>query len=841
MNKRIVFIFLAVFLLVICLSLSAEKKDKGWLSELIELTSPHRVEAALSLRGRQGPFGNHVHLDFAIHSINANLEEVARLQNQDLPESEIQVRLEAGQTAYGYGTITGTLTEKGGANIQDSAFIYAYNKFGQYCGSDWVSSDSGSQYRIQGLSPGKYYVQVRSDYYQDVYYRNTPDWKKAKLVRVYNYKTTSNINFKLKVNEGKSSISGQVRRKDKAPMMDCEVSLYDRKWSMVKSAKTGADGRYIIENLQAGDYKLRCTYKEGDVSMRIWYGNARSFEKAALVTLSDSEDLKEIDFILEYCGSIEGKVIGSNGRPVQTSLCAIEAYDRNENYIQHTFTNIKGEFTLAALPKGRYRLKISYGGVANNVDCWYKNAKRFKSAKAISVTPFQKTKVNIKLKRGGTISGTAVDFNGQVIAHKCEILVYDDSYRYVKNCFTDKKGFFRISGLQAGRYKVFAAYSDYSGSPGPNPVSEWYGGKYFYHEAPFVRVATGKNSRNIDFSLEKGGSITGTLVDPYGYPFDYGGVVYVFNKMYEIVGFAEVDPYQGEYEIAGLPSGEYQLEAVNWADEDYIEEWYDNKKSFTSADRIAVTAPNTTSNIDIQLGYRGIIKGFVTDRKKNRLTEENPIIQLIAFDASTGEHAYSASNNFVGGYQLELMEGTYKIAAVCYYTNWLSNQIDFVLTFHLDRRSFNDPNTKIFSVLPESSKSIKTLSLKKAKGAISGTLYNSRTGLPITRGAYYVFVFDEHGYFAGLSFYDETYGPLSGMYHVGGLRPGQYYLLTIVIAEGESINHMPDQWYNGVELTPEEQANISPKIDIPAGAMTVTVGSEPTKGIDFYLKMPKKK
>ena len=841
MNRKVVVMLLGVFSLIICFSFSAEEKDKGWLRSLIERTSPHGFKSASLLPGRRGPQGSQELSTIAIHNINAHLQEVARLQNQGLSESEIQAVFSAKITSAGTGRITGKITEKGGGKIQSYASVYAYNKFGRYCGYDSVFSNSNPQYRIGNLAPGKYYIRVQSSYYQDKYYRNTTDWKKAKLVHVSKNKTTHNIHVKLDSYKGKSSIAGQVRRKDKTPMMNCGVLLYDLERGFIKSAMTDANGRYIAEKLPAGDFRLCCQYKEGNFYMRNWYGNTHNYEDAAVVSLAESQDISGIDFILEYCGSIEGKVIGSNGRPVKDRRCHITAYDMNQNSIKHGDTDEKGLFELPALHKGKYKLQITYYGRDNNLGCWYRNAKKFKSAPAVTVIPLQKKKVTVRLKPGGMITGKVVDFNGQPVDQNCRIEVYDNFYSYVKDTYPDQDGFFRIAGLEAGRYKVFADCQYCTSSQGLKPASEWYGGKYFFHEAPFVRVNVPKTTPNIHFSLEKGGSITGTLLNRQGYPLGYEGNVSVYNKMFEYVGGADYYGYYGRYEINGLPSGEYKLRAYYYGDEDFMAEWYDDRQNFETARKVSVTAPNTTGNIDFVLDYQGIIQGFVTDRNKNRLFCDDHLIRLIAYDAQTGEYVDLSDTNFVGGYQLQFLRGTYKIGAISYSGNWQPNSGDYVYAYHPDGKSFGDPNTRTFSVSPQSSKEIKPLALNRTKRSISGTIYNLHSGLPVTSGVYAVLVYDASGYWAGHSGYNDCYGSISGEYRVGGLRPGQYYVLAFAMDEGIGYHNMPAQWYGGVELTLDEKMNLAPKMNIPAGALTVAVGTGTTKGIDFYLNLSKQK
>ena len=94
---------------------------------------------------------------------------------------------------------------------------------------------------------------------------------------------------------------------------------------------------------------------------------------------------------------------------------------------------------------------------------------------------------------------------------------------------------------------------------------------------------------------------------------------------------------------------------------------------------------------------------------------------------------------------------------------------------------------------------------------------------------------------AGSSYYEDSNAPITGEYRVGGLGPGQYYVLAFGFDEEMAYHNVPVQWYNGVEVSPEERVLIGPKADVPAGAITVAVGTGPTNGIDFYLNLSRKK
>ncbi|MGB3863671.1 MAG: carboxypeptidase-like regulatory domain-containing protein, partial [Candidatus Aminicenantaceae bacterium] len=472
----------------------------------------------------------------------------------------------------------------------------------------------------------------------------------------------------------------------------------------------------------------------------------------------------------------------------------------------------------------------------------YKNAKKFKAATPIAVNPPQTKNVTIKLKPGAVIKGKVTGSNGQPITLGCEIRAYDDDGQYVKSVQADESGQFAIQGLETGRYKLYADVYGYPYEGSPQPASEWYNGKCSFRDAEFVKVTAPATISNINFTLSLGGYITCRVMDSYGYPLDYEATVYAYNSRAELVSYADFANYDGRFAINGLPSGNFRVRAVYYGDENYLSEFYDNKRYFEVAEDIAVTAPGGTGDIFFELDYAGIFQGYLTDEKKNRvIDEENHLVEIYAFDAETGEFAGLTHNTFMSGYHLELLEGQYKLAALSFYYNWMAGADDLGVAYHPNGKKFNDPATKIYSAKPGSAKKLTSLALDKPKGSISGTIYDDTSGLPVTQGYYLVWVFDDAGYLVSLSGYTDSNAPISGEYRVGGLRPGNYYVLAIALNELSDIYNIPLEWYGGVEVAPDEIYSYTPKMEIPAGAAPVSVGTGDTGGIDFYLDIEVKK
>lgn len=843
-NKKTNILILGFIVLILDLSLMAQDKSESWLTHMIHLTAPG---ARLGSAGRfdaSGPVENIERSLLAVHNINAHMIEMDRLAKQGWSEPEILAAFNTRLTGHGSsGSISGKITEKGGHQIQGYASVTAYNEFGRYCGYDFLFSSNSGRYMITDLAPGKYYVYVHSGEYQDIYYRNATDWRKAKLVRVNKNKETRNIDFKLVRFKGHGAIAGQVRGKGGAPLMGCNVSVVDLDHNFVSSSETDTNGDYLVSNLSAGDYKI-CVYDGSGVYVGVWYPNVPTFEQASIVTVTDEATTPHIDFVLDYGGMIKGKVVNDDGMPVGAYTCSISLYDMQRNYIRSGSTDEKGQFTITGLAKGTYKLKTYYYGPENLIGCWYKSAKDFAKANPIRVQPSQVENISIKLKRGGVITGRVLTDIGQPPIYGCTVIAYDEHRCRAGHSYADENGTYRIQGLETGRYKLFADVEGFGFNMQPQPACEWYDGKYSFDEAAFIKVIAPNTMANVVFSLSAGGYITGQITGPFGRDcWDYELSVHAYNLRSEHFGYADIDNYSGYYMISGLPSGEYRVRVLYWGDRDILDEFFDNKRYFEMADNITVVAPSGTGNVNFELDYAGNIQGFLTDIHKNRMIDdETHHLQVYAFDSESGDFVDMTKNTFVSGYHLKLLEGMYKIAALSFYYNWMASAYDLGVAYHPDGQSFNDPATLIYPAKPGSAKKLSSLALKKINGSISGTVCDKKSGHPITEGLYLVWIFDMDGYLAGFSGYCDCNAPISGEFRVGGLRPGNYYVIAAAMNDlTSSLYDIAGEWYGGIQLTREEVYNYSPKMDIPTGAATVLVGSNDTGGIDFYLDIPKKK
>ena len=235
----------------------------------------------------------------------------------------------------------------------------------------------------------------------------------------------------------------------------------------------------------------------------------------------------------EATGSVGGQVVDPQGAPIAGA--AIQARRRGPRWGSRSSATSgpDGRFEIAGLaPEGRYDLMATYPGYA--------------SARAESV-PSGTTSVTLHLAAGARLRGVVRDAQSSapVVAFNVSILrvrgaLQRDSVS--SDAFMDARGQYEISGLPPGDYAAVAAGYGYA------PSRE---GRFSISEA--LEGAT------IDFELERGGDLVGTVVDrKSGAPLP-GAQVQLEGQLgadssIPILSSAITDA-SGQFELRGLSAG----------------------------------------------------------------------------------------------------------------------------------------------------------------------------------------------------------------------------------------------------------------------------------------------
>jgi hypothetical protein len=461
-----------------------------------------------------------------------------------------------------------------------------------------VGTDQDGFYRMGSLPSGNYRVGVFGDErYLLEYFDDAPSYAEAELVPVTAGEITSGIDFIL---EFGGSISGNVSDAD-GPLAFVWVEACNWEDTFCHGAETNENGDYIIYGLPGGDYRVSVWGGQGGW-LDQFYNNKRFYEDPDPVPVTVGADTGDIDFVMDPAGSISGNVSDANGPVVSVW---VDACNWDDTFCHSDETNENGDYTLYSLPGGDYRVSVG-GGQGAWFDEFYNNKRLHENADPVFVTVGNDTgDIDFVMDPAGSISGNVSDANGPVASVWVDACNWDDTFCHSDE--TNENGDYTLYSLPGGDYRV----SVWGGQGGW--LDEFYNDQLYWHEADRVTVNPGENTPGIDFSMEVGGTISGTVTDELGNPItdriDVSACLFTDDS---ICWWTSVQP-DGSYAIYGLSTEDYRVHTYPVNGGYWFDEWYDDTRDWSMADPVSVTAGFETPDINFLLQLSGSISGWVTD------------------------------------------------------------------------------------------------------------------------------------------------------------------------------------------------------------------------------------
>ncbi|UFS68589.1 carboxypeptidase regulatory-like domain-containing protein [Geomonas sp. RF6] len=623
-------------------------------------------------------------------------------------------------TATVSGRATDSVTGAGTPLVRVNAYDAAT---GMYRGS--AETSSTGEFLISGLPAGIYKFSFYGNGYATMWYGGSLSASGARTVVVAAPGTKSGIDAAL--TKG-GSIAGTVTDAvSGAGVEGVNVTILD-----YYSVFTDSTGAYLISGLPAGKYTVQfqppynSPYLKGDT---------------ATVSVTAPLVAGGIDCRLKRGGAITGTVTSSTGAAMpDVHVSAIDAITGGQ--LTTTNTDSSGQYTLAGLPSGNYKISFTSYGYGTG---WYAASSTPSGATVLSVTaPETLSGTDYVLKQGGTITGTVRDkVSGAGIAN-AYVSAFDIAmHGYFSGSYTDSSGAYSLSGLPSGTYLIrFSA---------PGYVEQWAGGTDEQGTGTSIAVAAPGTTAGVDGALTTGGSISGTIVDKKtGIPLQsicvgaYRGAELLWTS-------AACTDDSGRYSIDSLPSGSYRLQTY-MNGQGYYDQWY--TEAGTSTPRsVAVVAPNATTGMDFALEQGGVISGRVFDRETNEPLA-GAAITAIGVGSSYVVSGYTDSQ---GAYTIiSVPSGNYKV--------------DFNASGYISRW-FGDEETEGAAATVAVTAGSETAGVDaylSRGGRISGTVSDGSTGAGVS--GVQVYAIDRStGSWEGAAYTDEN-----GRYTITQLRSGSY-------------------------------------------------------------------
>ncbi|MCP4107298.1 MAG: hypothetical protein GY749_17440 [Desulfobacteraceae bacterium] len=384
-----------------------------------------------------------------------------------------------------------------------------------------------------------------------------------------------------------------------------------------------------------------------------------------------------------------------------------------------------------------------------------------------------------------SISGTVSDANGSTPIQGMWVDAYDYSTGELNSsAMTGSDGSYTISALLPGSYRVCIPDSTFL-----NYIGKYYNNTYDSASAVPVKITSGRSVSGINFSLEKGGQITGKMTDSAGSPIKGAGVsAYHYSEGY-MASFAPTLS-DGSYNIKLLHSGNYRVYA-DVSSANYLEEYYEDAYEYNSAAAVEVSAGQTASGTDFVLK-----SGEVLIKIGGTITA--------TFSRAMEPGSVNADTFFVTA------GNSYGLRTVTGNITYSGMTATFTPTETLNS------NTAYKVTVTAGVKDITGISLQhdytlvSAANSISGKVFDKESGVPV-KGVKVTAENYSTGAYAGYAITQAD-----GWYAIPGLSSGKYKINT------QAFLNYSEQYY---ENTYD-----------PSSATAVEVFSgQPTPGINFYL------
>jgi 5-hydroxyisourate hydrolase-like protein (transthyretin family) len=672
------------------------------------------------------------------------------------------------------GTITGTVRNASTTAAVQSVSVAVLNSAGVTVGS--TTTNSSGVYTVRGLPAGDYFIRTSNslglidEVYNNITCVNCSNTQTLAGTAV-TLAVTDTITADFSLDVG-GTITGTVTDdgSSTAPLSGVSVSIVNSSNQTVRSASTNASGVYSVGGLLAGSYFARTSNSLGYVdevydNVVCTNCNVTTAAGTTPVSVTQGATTSGINFALSSGGRVSGTVTDSAGAAL--AGVTVSAYSASGSFLSSGTSSTDGAYTVTGLPAGSVVLRTSNSlgyldKLHNNIPCLSCNVT---AGAPVAVTLGATTSgINFSLASGGRISGSVTNASTTAPVAFASISFYTVQGVFAANTSSTSTGTYISPGLPAGSYVAFV------GSAG-TLIPELYDDIVCLScnstaavNGTAIAVTVGNTTTGVNFALQPGGSLTGTVRDSASNPIASMSVTVVNASNTSVA--SGLTNAQGVFTATGLPTGTYYVRTSASTLQNYLNQVFNaggnlvclSCNATVDGSAVTVTTGATTSNINFNLAAGGTITGTVSD------TSAAPIVNLqVQAYNSAGSLVRSAQTTSAGAYSITgLAAGTYYLkTSTSSYVNQVFDGVSCV--------SCTATTGTPVVVTTGSVASGKNFTLA-AGGRVGGTI-TTTAGAPIASVS--VSLYNAAGAFAGSASTNTA-----GVYLVSALPPGAYFAKT---------------------------------------------------------------
>ena len=388
------------------------------------------------------------------------------------------------------------------------------------------------------------------------------------------------------------------------PIADVEVCAVGHSDGSYHCTQTGANGVYAFSGLPTGNYSVSA-FKEGWAFETYGGGTDRDFYHAGHLLLLDGQTLGGINIALDPGGTVSGRVTDAANNPLEGIQVRLSGW-----MDAYACTDGNGSYTISGIPYEGLGFFVIEAGMdsacPNSLPAYAREFWQDKSdPESSDLIQFTRqapvlADIDFSLELGGSISGA--------VTSEADGTPLEGISVCASHYFGEVSPACTLSGVD-GTYTIegLSTFDEYSvKAMADGWAYEYYENRPDTQHTTLIAVTAGMDTPGINFSLEPGGVISGTVTDPDGLPLE--GVQVTVGSV------ITTSDANGQYRIDSVPYGQYlEVRAVlydeNW-DLVYAPEFWDDAPY--SGNQIWFNSEITErSGIDFELEPLGIISGTV--------------------------------------------------------------------------------------------------------------------------------------------------------------------------------------------------------------------------------------
>ncbi|MBN1464464.1 T9SS type A sorting domain-containing protein [candidate division KSB1 bacterium] len=522
-------------------------------------------------------------------------------------------------------------------------------------------------------------------------------------------------------------IAGRVTISGAPPEQDVTVYAFDSHGYFAGSSEVSLEtGDYAISGLRSDSFYVMT--RSGEYADQIYknvpahLGSREAWRQAEKVFVPLAT-INGIDFDLMPGAKISGTITAADGTPVEdfTTVEFIVTTDKSPLIIDTRSAEMSGGAYEIVLPAtGRFKVQAAVDGYEPT---WHVDQQGWTDATIIEINDLNSpTVVNFKVKRSsvaqstGAVSGTIFP---AFLAISAAFSAVDTSFVQL-GLSLGLPNEYEIQGLPPGNYFIYA--DDYLGTligAGNYRGEFWDGaaGTPYVKKAKPVAVAAGSTTADINFLLDEGASIKGTIVDHNNSILDSLTLVLLNADVLDSDGepfLAELElhvvstEFNGAFEIPGLRAGTYLLRTVSDIFINFdifntdsilvdgkhkgkvVDQFFGGEANLfriLDVEPILLQGEEEVFTADFKLTEPHFIAGHVLDAETNAPVTD---VLIAALEDTSGYPFYPLGEiDSLGNYTIgPLPMGHYKVVAL----TGLSGENDYLTEYRDDQRSFYAAN-----------------------------------------------------------------------------------------------------------------------------------------------------